>query len=611
MMKPARGLLGARPSAGGRCDFRVWAPGRASVSVRLGPDGGGEAPLRAEEDGYWSASVSGAGAGTLYRYALDGNLLRPDPASLSQPQGVHGPSEVIDHASFPWTDAAWRGLALERMVVYELHVGTFTEAGTFDALIPRLADLKELGVTALELMPVAQFPGERNWGYDGAYSFATQASYGGVAGLKRLVDAAHGQGLAVLLDVVYNHLGPEGNYLGDYGPYFTDRYRTPWGAAVNFDGPQSDHVRRYFLENVLSWLRDFHMDGLRLDALHGIFDFSAVPFLADLSEAVEGLRARTGRELVLIGESDLNDVRVLRSREHGGFALDAQWSDDFHHCLHVLLTGERSGYYVDFSGVADLATAYNEAFVYSGRRSAFRGRRHGSPATGYPGRSFVVCVQNHDQVGNRMLGERLGARSGLERQKLAAGALLSAPFVPLLFMGEEYGEKAPFLYFVSHSDAGLVEAVREGRRREFEHFQWKGEPPDPQSSETFERSKLRWSSRAEGAHAALLDFHRTLLRLRARIPALARLEREGARAVADEPRRTIRLERRGGGSAVFAVMNFSEQPQEPGPAPEGRWRKVLDSADARWQGPGASLPDAPAPAAKMPPYSIVIYARET
>lgn len=605
------GILGARPSADGRCDFLVWAPGRASVSLRLGPDGGREVPLRAEEDGYWSASVEGAGAGTRYRFALDGNLARPDPASLSQPQGVHGPSEVVDHGAFPWTDAAWAGLALERMVIYELHVGTFTEEGTFDAVIPRLADLKELGVTALELMPVAQFPGDRNWGYDGAYPFATQASYGGAEGLKRLVDAAHRLGLAVLLDVVYNHLGPEGNYLGDFGPYFTDRYRTPWGSAVNFDGPQSDHVRRFFLENAMSWLRDFHLDGLRLDALQGIFDFSAVPFLADLSEAVEGLSATIGRELVLIGESDLNDVRVLRSRKNGGFALDSQWSDDFHHCLHVLLTGERSGYYGDFSGVADLATAYNEAFVYSGRRSAFRGRRHGNPTTGCPGRNFVVCVQNHDQVGNRMLGERLGAQSGLERQKLAAGALLSAPFVPLLFMGEEYGENAPFLYFVSHSDAGLVKAVREGRRREFGHFQWKGEPPDPQSSETFERSKLRWSTRAEGAHAALLDFYRTLLGLRTRLPALAQLDRAGAHAVADEARRTVRLERRSGETAVFAVMNFSERPQEPGPAPEGRWRKVLDSAEARWQGPGASMPDTPAPETKMPPYSIVIYARET
>lgn len=595
--------LGAHPLGGGRWAFRVWAPGRSSVELRLEPPGARVVPMEPEADGRWAAVVENVEAWTLYRYVLDGKTARPDPASSSQPQGVHGPSGLVDHGSFRWDDSRWRGIELEKLVLYELHVGTFSEQGTFDGAIPRLAELAALGVNALQIMPVAQFPGERNWGYDGAYPFAVQASYGGSSGLKRLVNAAHRQGLAVILDVVYNHLGPEGNYLGDFGPYFTDRYRTPWGSAVNFDGPHSDQVRRFFVENALTWLRDFHVDGLRLDAVHGMFDFSAVPFLADLSRAVESLSAETGRTMHLIAESDLNDVRVLRSRELGGFGLDAQWSDDFHHCLHVLLTGEREGYYSDFSGVGDLAAAYNEAFVYSGRRSAFRGRRHGNSAAGVLGRSFVVCAQNHDQVGNRMLGDRLSTLADHERQKLAAGALLCAPFVPLLFMGEEYGETAPFLYFVSHSDEGLVRAVREGRRREFEHFKWKGEPPDPQSPETFERSRLRWDSRKQGRHGVLLEFHRTFLRLRAETPSLSRLDREAARAQADEGRRTLRLER--GGAVAF--MNFSDRPQDIGAVPPGLWRKMIDSADARWEGPGASMPETLSPGARIPPYSIALY----
>ncbi|MDD5657832.1 MAG: alpha-amylase family glycosyl hydrolase, partial [Elusimicrobia bacterium] len=451
----------------------------------------------------------------------------------------------------------------------------------------------------------------RNWGYDGACPFAVQTGYGGGAAFKRLVDAAHRRGLAVILDVVYNHLGPEGNYLADYGPYFTDRYRTSWGAALNFDGPRSDHVRAFFIANAVSWLRDYHVDGLRLDALHGIFDFSAAPFLAELSEAVARLSQRLGRRLLLIGESDLNDARVLRPRALGGFGLDAQWSDDFHHSLHVALTGERGGYYADFSGVKDLATAYNEAFVYSGRYSAFRQRRHGGSAAGCPGRGFVVCAQNHDQIGNRMLGERLSALVDFERQKLAAGALLAAPFVPLLFMGQEYGETAPFLYFVDHSDPGLAAAVREGRRREFERFRWKKPPPDPQDPGTFARSKLNWDLRRAGRHAVLLDFHRTLLRLRRRTPSWSRLDREGTRAEADAARRLLRLERRGPGGGIVAVMNFSGGNRETGRLPPGRWRKLLDSADARWAGPGAAGPEAPKRRARLRPFSIAVYARDS
>lgn len=599
--------LGARPLGGGRCAFRVWSPGRAAVELRLEAPGARAVPLEAEGEGYWSAVVEGVEPWALYRYSLDGAAARPDPASMSQPRGVHGPSGIVDHAAFRWDDSRWRGIPLDKLVLYELHVGTFSEQGTFDAVITRLPELAALGINALQIMPIAQFPGDRNWGYDGAYPFAAQASYGGAGGFKRLVNAAHRQGFAVLLDVVYNHLGPEGNYLADFGPYFTDRYRTPWGSAVNVDGPHSDHVRRYFIENALSWLRDFHVDGLRLDAVHGIYDFSAVPFLADLSEAVERLSKETGRELALIAESDLNDARMLRARELGGFGLDAQWCDDFHHSLHVLLTGEREGYYSDFTGVSDLAAALNDAFVYAGRYSSFRGRRHGNSAAGCLGRSFVVCAQNHDQVGNRMLGERLSTLTDFERQKLAAGALLCAPYVPMLFMGEEYGETNPFLYFVSHSDPALAQAVREGRRREFEQFKWKGEPPDPQAPETFGRSKLNWAARGEGRHALLLEFYRTVLSLRAGNPDLSSLDREQARAEGDEVRGTLRLKR---GRGVIAFMNFSDRPQDLGAAPEGLWRKLLDSADVRWEGPGATLPETLSPGARIPPRSIALYAKK-
>jgi maltooligosyltrehalose trehalohydrolase len=359
-------------------------------------------------------------------------------------------------------------------------VGTFTPEGTFEAIIPHLDELRELGITAVELMPVAQFPGTRNWGYDGVYPFAVQNSYGGPEGLKRLVNACHGRGIAVVLDVVYNHLGPEGNYLWDFGPYFTDRYKTPWGSAINFDGPHSDPVRRLFIENALYWVTEFRMDGLRIDAVHGILDFSAYPFLEELASAVHEKAERLNRRVYVIAESDLNDTRVIRSRELGGYGLDAQWNDDFHHALHTLLTEDQTGYYQDFGRLGDLVKAFREGFVCSGQYSSYRRRRHGNSSRDIPAGCFVVFAQNHDQVGNRMRGERLSQLVCRERMKLAAGVVFLSPFIPLLFMGEEYGETAPFPYFISHSDADLVEAVRRGRREEFAAFGWSQEPPDPQ-----------------------------------------------------------------------------------------------------------------------------------
>ncbi|MBI5440985.1 MAG: malto-oligosyltrehalose trehalohydrolase, partial [Deltaproteobacteria bacterium] len=436
-------------------EFLVWAPLAGRAELELEDPGGRVLPLVRRERGYWEATVAGLEAGARYRYRLDGGEGLPDPASSFQPLGIHGPSVLVDHDAFGWTDGSWRGLSLGRLILYEVHVGTFTREGTFDAVVPRLRELRDLGVTCLELMPVAQFPGERNWGYDGVNLFAVQASYGGPDGLKRLVDACHGVGLAVVLDVVMNHLGPEGNYLGRYGPYFTDRYRTLWGEAVNFDGVDSDEVRRFFLQNALHWFERYHVDGLRLDAVHAIHDESARPFLGELAEQVGRLGKTCGRPLHLVAESDRNDPRVVRPAEAGGLGLDALWLDDLHHALHSLLTGERAGYYADFGRLGQLAKCYREGFAYSGEYSTYHQRRQGASSRQLPGERFVVFAQNHDQVGNRRLGERLANLVPFEALKLAAGAVLLSPFVPLLFMGEEYGEEAPFLCFVDHGDPEL------------------------------------------------------------------------------------------------------------------------------------------------------------
>ena len=477
------------------------------------------------------------------------------------------------------------GCALGDLVIYELHVGTFSAAGTFDGVGDHLADLRDLGVTAIEIMPVAQFPGRRNWGYDGVYPFAAQHSYGGARGLRRLVDAAHAVGLAVLLDVVYNHLGPEGNFLGRFGPYFTDRYRTPWGQAVNYDGPDSAGVRRFVVENAVHWVRDFHLDGLRLDAVHGIFDASPRHILTELVEAVHG--AAPDRRVHVIAESDANDVRLVTPVGQGGYGLDAQWSDDFHHALHALLTGERAGYYQDFGRVSDLGSAYCDGFVYSGQHSPFRGRPHGTSSRELPGERLVTCAQNHDQIGNRMLGERLGQLVTFEQLKVAAGALLLAPYVPLLFMGQEYADPAPFLYFVSHSDPALVEAVRRGRRDEFAAFAWRGDVPDPQAPETFERSRLDHALAGTSHHRVLREFHRELLRLRGTIPALSTLDKERCRVTGLEEPRVLVVHRWTTGSEAVIVLAFgSSAPVTEVVVPPGLWRVALDSAEPAWLGPG-------------------------
>jgi maltooligosyltrehalose trehalohydrolase len=565
-------------------------------------------PLEPRERGYHEAILSGIAAGTRYRYALDGGAEFPDPASRLQPEGVHGPSEVVDTA-FPWTDHGWRGRALAHYVIYELHTGTFSPEGTFDGVIAGLDALAAMGVTAVEVMPVAHFPGTRNWGYDGVYLYAVHTAYGGPEGLKRLVDACHRRGLAVVLDAVYNHLGPEGNYLGRFGPYFTDHYKTPWGAALNVDGPDSDEVRRFIIANACRWIDEFHIDALRLDALHAIVDTSALHIFEELAAAVHECGRASGRRVQVIAESGLNDPRLLRPPERGGYGLDGDWSDDFHHALHVLLTGERARYYVDFHGVRDLATAWTEGYVRAGRYSACLRRRWGAPSHDIPAERFVVCAQNHDQVGNRALGERLTALVGFEALKLAAGTLLLSPFVPLLFMGEEYGETAPFLYFTDHGDRALGEAVRKGRRAEYPE----SEPPDPQSSETFARSRLNRALAREPKHRALLDLYTMLLRLRRDVPALAHLDKDTMDVRALEDARVLFARRWHGESAISAAFNFSGSPAVVDvPLPRGTWSLLIDSTDQRWAGPGRAAPErlhSPNGRVELPlaPWSFVLY----
>ena len=575
----------------GQCQFMVWAPFAQQVALHIISPEERSLPLTKDGRGYHHATIDVIQPGCLYLYHLDAGKERPDPASRYQPQGVYGPSQVIDQF-FPWHDQQWQGLSLEEYIIYELHVGTFTEKGTFEAIIPQLDGLLELGVTAIELMPVAQFPGNRNWGYDGVYPFAVQNSYGGPEGLKSLVNACHRKRIAVVLDVVYNHLGPEGNYVADFGPYFTDHYQTPWGAALNFDGPHSDEVRRFFIENAIYWLTEFNIDALRLDALHAILDTSAYPFLKELGVRFHEQADKLKRRAYLIGESTANDPRLIKTSEFEGCGLDAQWNDDFHHSLHVLLTGERNGYYQDFGELKHLVKAVREGFVYSGQYSQYRQRRHGISSEDVPARSFVVFAQNHDQVGNRAKGERLSQLVSFEALKLAAGIIFLCPFIPLLFMGDEYGETAPFNYFVSHFEPSLIDAVRTGRKKEFASFQWQGELSDPQDEATFLSAKLNHRLRGVGQHRIMFEFHRELIRLRKEIPALASLNKDTMAVIGDEKNRTIVIQRWNEKSRVVIVFNFNSGTSSLAlPFLQGSWRKQLDSTDEQWDGKGSTVPE--------------------
>ncbi len=534
--------------------FKVWAPKAKTVDVRIG---NATYAMDQASGGWWQKEIAEAGAGTDYSFVIDSSEPAvPDPRSAWQPHGVHGPSRIVDHAAFRWTDEHWQAPPLASAIIYELHIGTFTREGTFDAAQNHLAYLKNLGITHIELMPVNAFPGKRGWGYDGVDLFAPQEAYGGPEALKRFVNACHEHGLAVLLDVVYNHLGPSGNYLGKFGPYFTHLHNTPWGDAVNLEEAGSHEVRRFFCDNALMWLRDYHIDGLRLDAVHAYMDRSAIHFMEQLGGEVRALEAETGRHYVIIAESDLNDPRFVRAVEAGGYGMDAQWSDDFHHALVTALTGERSGYYSDFGSIADLAKALKSVFIYDGIYAPHRDRIHGRPVEGLPGWRFLGYSQNHDQVGNRAKGERLCQLVNEGRAKIAAALVFTAPFVPMLFQGEEWAASSPFQYFTDH-EPELGKLVSEGRKKEFADFGWNPEDiPDPQDEQTFLRSKLNWDEQSEPSHAAMLDWYRRLIALRKSHPDLTNGSLEDVNVEFSEEEKWLVMRR----GAIEVVLNLGGKP---------------------------------------------------
>jgi maltooligosyltrehalose trehalohydrolase len=569
---------------GSATTFRVWAPRPRRIALELVDPAPRVVPLVPVGDGVFTARLDGVGPGTRYWYLVDDERRRPDPASRAQPDGVHGPSQVVD-PNFAW-QAARRRWRMEELVLYELHIGTFTAAGTFDGAIAQLDALVDLGITAVEIMPVASFSGARNWGYDGVSWFAPQASYGGPDGLRRLVDACHARGLACVLDVVYNHFGPEGNYVAEFAPWFTARHKTPWGDAIDYDNLI---VRSHIKDNVRLWLEDYRIDGLRLDAVHAIVDTSPRHIVADIAGVCHQQQA------LAIAESDLGDVRVVSAPDVGGWGCDAQWSDDFHHALHAVVTGERKGYYGDFGALAQLAKALGEGYVYQGQHSTYRGHRFGTPSAHLPGERFVICAQNHDQIGNRAVGERLSQLAPGCAHAVAA-TLLLAPAVPLLFMGQEHDEPAPFLYFTDHQDAALAEAVRTGRRREFPTWD-PGEVPDPQAPETHARSRLDHARARREPHAGLRRFYRALLQLRRQRPELARLDRTRFSAISDEREGSLIYVRHGDASAIAVAVSLRGRAVSATlpPSPHGRWRVALDAGAPEFAGPigtacdGASL----------------------
>jgi maltooligosyltrehalose trehalohydrolase len=541
-------------------EFRVWAPKVEKAGVRVG--GATFGMSGPDERGWWSTKIEHAEPGTYYGFVLgDDPKAWPDPRSEWQPEGVHGLSRVYDQKAFVWSDQGWDAMPLARAVVYELHIGTFTPQGTFDSAIERLEYLVELGITHVELMPVAAFPGGHGWGYDGASLFAVTEQYGGPDGLKRLVNACHRRGLAVLLDVVYNHFGPVGNYSGKYGPYITERHHTPWGGAINFEGEGSDEVRRFFCDNALMWMKDYHIDGLRLDAVHEYIDRSAVHFMEQLSSEVKALSKELGRRLVLIAESDLNDPRVVAPVKDGGYGIDAQWSDDFHHSLFTVLSaeGEGKGYYSDFGTFEKLAKALTKNFVQDGSYSQYRRRSHGRPADDLSPHHFLGYLQNHDQIGNRAVGDRVDQTVGIDLAKVAAALVFTAPFIPMIFQGEEYAASTPFQYFADHEDVEMAKAVKNGRQSEFAAFGWNPEEiPDPENVETFLRSKLNWEEIHQGRHEEMLDWYRRLIQLRRGSVSLNDGSPGHVKVRFNEQGRLLVMER----GAVVVMCNFGSQPAE-------------------------------------------------
>lgn len=580
----------------------VWSPTAEQVSLFCDNE---QIELNRQDFGYWGTKSHKIRPGSQYKFLLNQKHQYPDPASLSQPNGVHEKSEAIDLKKFHWTDEQWYNIPLEEYIIYELHTGTFTAEGTFAGIEQKLDYLVSLGITAIEIMPVAQFPGDRNWGYDGVFPFAVQNSYGGAKGLQHLVNACHQKGLAVILDVVYNHLGPEGNYLGAFAPYFTDKYKTPWGNAINFDDAWCDGVRTYFIENALMWFRDFHIDALRLDAVHAIKDFSPVHILKEIKRYTDRLMEATKRRHYLIVELDLNDNRFINSFEKGGYGMDAQWIDEFHHALRVTATGEQAGYYSDFTGVEHLAKAYKDAYVYDGQFSPHRKKTFGIK-TENEGKQFIVFSQNHDQVGNRMLGERSAQLVSFEMQKLLAAAVVISPYLPMLFMGEEWSEPNPFLYFVSHTNKDLAEAVRKGRKEEFAAFHIQGEAPDPVAKETFLRSKLQWNLTTEGQHKIMLAYYKALIQLRKTNAVLKELNRKNLEAIPYKKQKSLLLKRWNDQEQLVCFLNFSKEEQRI-KYEQQLCRKIFDSADSKWEGPQSAPDEIKDKTIIVQPESIVLY----
>jgi maltooligosyltrehalose trehalohydrolase len=564
------------------CTFRVWAPEKRQMLLHLVEEDR-LIPMQKDRNGYFTCTVNGVRPGNTYYYQPEEGKDYPDPAGHYQPSGIHGPSGIVDHSAYTWNDGAWKGLPLAEMIFYEVHIGTFTEEGTLPAAIERLDDIAAMGINAIELMPVCQFPGTRNWGYDGTFLYSVQNNYGGPEGLKQFVDACHQKGIAVILDVVYNHVGYEGNYLPFFGPYFSGKYQTPWGKALNYDGAWSDGVKEFIIGNVLHWAEHYHIDGLRLDAVHEIFDRNAVRIWDLLHDTVQRWEQTSGRRLYLIAESDLNSPRVVAPPQQGGHGFQAQWLDDFHHALYVLLDKKGIKHYKDFGRLEQLAKAYTEGFVHSGEWVAFRHRRHGASSAGLPGCRFVVFNQNHDIPGNRPGGQRLSMLVDRPRLKLAAAAVLLSPYLPLLFMGEEYGEDIPFNFFSDHEDEKLRESLREGRKKEFEAFDWGEDPPDPQEEKVFRESKLQWHKRGTGPYRELLEWHRTLIHLRKTHPLLKDLSRQRMRAdLVGAEGLAVHRHSPDNKHQLLCLFNFSSHPLGYTFAfdGEGRWLRLLDAHDA-------------------------------
>ncbi|MFL5788163.1 MAG: malto-oligosyltrehalose trehalohydrolase [Flavisolibacter sp.] len=562
----------------GQTEINVWSPDSEKVEIKL--TGGKKYSLSKVDHGYWHLLTEELKANEYYTFVLNGEKEVPDPASLLQPEGVHGPSLAID-LTFNWTDHSWNNIPLDQYIIYELHTGTFTNEGTFSAIESKLDHLLELGVNAIEIMPVAQFPGERNWGYDGVYPYAVQYSYGGPVGLQHLVNRCHEKGIAVILDVVYNHLGPEGNYLGSMGPFFTSKYKTPWGDAINFDDAWCNGVRNYFIENALMWFREFHIDALRLDAVHAIKDMSPVHLLKDLKLSVNKLMEHTGKHNYLIVEMDLNDNRYINPLDKCGYGMDAQWLDEFHHALRVTSGGEKNGYYSDFKGVEDLAKAYVDAYVFDGQWSPHRKKNFGIKANN-KGSQFIVFTQNHDHIGNRMLGERTSQLVSFEMQKLMIATVLVSPYLPMIFMGEEWMETNPFLYFVSHTDPALAEAVRKGRKQEFAAFHCGEDAPDPMAEETFLRSKINWDLISEKKHKTMFAYYKYLIDLRKKHPLLKQSDRNRLKASCNKENNTLILTRWNESIRLNCFMNFSNRSADiSSMIPEGS-KILMDSSSPEW-----------------------------